>query len=1213
MGLTCTFTGTIVGANGTVLAGVPVELLLCGPGGTYYTSSHNLVERGLITAVSNGSGVISQVVARNDELTPALTFWRVECKAAGLKKFIYSNGDTIDIIAATDLGASSQIFAGLGDTPDAIWLSHDHAQTLTETQKLQGITNLGITSSTTLALGVGSINLGHATANTLTASSGVLSIENKAVLDQTNTLAGITNKTFVAPELGAATATSINGITIAPYGNSGTLTMEGNISTGGPYGGSINTSNNGGEIDLSGDGSGGSGGDIYTYAQSGNNGGNIDTHADQGAGGSIDTSGRYGQGGIINTSSLGGDINTSGSGANAGGSIYTGGGATGAGGSINTSNGGGGIDTTGTGVIGLGSLGSRTSFGGGATIDRNINFPDASGTLLLDTNTATITNKSIVATQLTGNVAIARIATALTTPGAIGGTTASTGAFTTISGTSSATLGTNGGTGGSLVLRGSTSGNATINTSAAGVLALPSGTTATSMALTTPALGTPSSGVMNNLTGILRGLAAQETVASYDGVALSGTMYFADGTAVTNGTLTGFQTLFNTQVKVGDRIATASSGDFGSQGGPFFVKSIASNSSLTLSKSGNAAQQGIGNAVSAKIFRSLLTAQSAAGDNLVTISADGTFILGTPPAGLASGAFAAAGANAIFNHVYLNGNRLYSSGGWIALQTYNGSANVDIGLAESGTTAVHILTVASTINIPATTSTVGQIKQAGSVIFHTKSGTAGAGNGSVYLGISSGLVTNTAENNVGVGAFALSSTNASLNVGVGYCAMQHNVTGTDNVAFGSFALRNGTASTFNVAIGTRALNVCNGAQNLAVGYESLQLLTSGSNNTGFGFQSGYYATGSNNVFVGASAGNILNEAGSNNTFIGAAAVPNGTAYTFCTALGAGAIGTASNQVMLGRATDTVQVPGTINIPTTTSTVGQIKQNGTRLLHSYGTQNLFLGDSAGNFTLTGLANTGIGRQALTAIAGGISNVAIGDGTMIYLTSGDYNLAIGRSSLNVLVSGSQNTAVGASALPSATGGNNVGIGFQAGYAIGSGSGNVSIGQNSLVNAVNSYATLSSTSNCTLIGTLAEVTTSGQTTASYRTAIGSESNATADNQVMLGRAADIVTLPGGLVTVPIAQTATTAAVSVAVTTTALTTTAPAQAITLANGTNGQIKIVTHIASSGAGTAVLTPATSAADYNTITFSSVGDTATLQYHTTGGWYILSLRGAVAA
>ena len=71
----------------------------------------------------------------------------------------------------------------------------------------------------------------------------------------------------------------------------------------------------------------------------------------------------------------------------------------------------------------------------------------------------------------------------------------------TITGASSVTLGTNGGTGGSVVLNGSTSGSATINTSATGVLALPSGTTATSIALTTPVLGTPASGVITNLTG----------------------------------------------------------------------------------------------------------------------------------------------------------------------------------------------------------------------------------------------------------------------------------------------------------------------------------------------------------------------------------------------------------------------------------------------------------------------------------------------------------------------------------------------------------------------------------------------------------------------------------------------------------------------------------------------------------------------------------------
>ena len=89
------------------------------------------------------------------------------------------------------------------------------------------------------------------------------------------------------------------------------------------------------------------------------------------------------------------------------------------------------------------------------------------------------TDKTITLPNATGTVALNETIS--------GGTLA--GSFLTLAGTSSATLGTNGGTGGSVVLRGSTSGSATINTSNTGVLALPSGTTATSMALTTPALG----------------------------------------------------------------------------------------------------------------------------------------------------------------------------------------------------------------------------------------------------------------------------------------------------------------------------------------------------------------------------------------------------------------------------------------------------------------------------------------------------------------------------------------------------------------------------------------------------------------------------------------------------------------------------------------------------------------------------------------------------
>ena len=293
----------------------------------------------------------------------------------------------------------------------------------------------------------------------------------------------------------------------------------------------------------------------------------------------------------------------------------------------------------------------------------------------------------------------------------------------------------------------------------------------------------------------------------------------------------------------------------------------------------------------------------------------------------------------------------------------------------------------------------------------------------------------------------------------------------------------------------------------------------------------------------------------------------------------------------------------------TATAGVIRQAGTHMFHSWGTNNLFCGAGAGNFAaaLTGSANVGVGRLALSAITTGLRNVAFGDAPMYQLTTGSDNCSFGAFALQAMISGGENVGIGKSALTASTGSGLVAIGHQAGFYNTTGTYNSFVGWNSGTTGASGVTNLT---YCTAIGATASVTTAGL---SYCTAIGAGAVGTASNQVMLGRASDIVTLPGGLVTVPIAQTATTAAVSVAVTTTALTTTGVAQAITLANGTNGQIKIITHIANGGTGTAVLTPATSAADYNTITFSSVGDTATLQYHTTGGWYILSLRGAVAA
>lgn len=76
-----------------------------------------------------------------------------------------------------------------------------------------------------------------------------------------------------------------------------------------------------------------------------------------------------------------------------------------------------------------------------------------------------------------------------------------------------------------------------------------------------------------------------------------------------------------------------------------------------------------------------------------------------------------------------------------------------------------------------------------------------------------------------------------------------------------------------------------------------------------------------------------------------------------------------------------------------------------------------------------------------------------------------------------------------------------------------------------------------------------------------------------------------------------------------TSLTSTGSAQALTLANGTLGQIKIISHVVDGGS--SVLTPTTKIG-FSTITFTNVGDSAMLIY-TAAGWDIVALNGAVAA
>jgi hypothetical protein len=76
-----------------------------------------------------------------------------------------------------------------------------------------------------------------------------------------------------------------------------------------------------------------------------------------------------------------------------------------------------------------------------------------------------------------------------------------------------------------------------------------------------------------------------------------------------------------------------------------------------------------------------------------------------------------------------------------------------------------------------------------------------------------------------------------------------------------------------------------------------------------------------------------------------------------------------------------------------------------------------------------------------------------------------------------------------------------------------------------------------------------------------------------------------------------------------TSLTTTGASQALTLADGTAGQIKIITHTVDGGS--AVLTPTTKIG-FTTVTFTNVGDSV-LMIYTATGWAVVGSKGVTIA
>jgi trimeric autotransporter adhesin len=132
---------------------------------------------------------------------------------------------------------------------------------------------------------------------------------------------------------------------------------------------------------------------------------------------------------------------------------------------------------------------------------------------------------------------------------------------------------------------------------------------------------------------------------------------------------------------------------------------------------------------------------------------------------------------------------------------------------------------------------------------------------SIYLGNDPSGTTESAENNVAIGATALDAiTTGDANIAVGHDALTNNTTGYQNTASGYRALRFNVDGIQNTAYGYEALSdnigggYGEGGENTAIGHQALKSNTTGFRNTAVGIGSLQATTmGDSNTAVGAIA------------------------------------------------------------------------------------------------------------------------------------------------------------------------------------------------------------------------------------------------------------------------------------------------------------------------------------------------------------------------
>jgi hypothetical protein len=355
-----------------------------------------------------------------------------------------------------------------------------------------------------------------------------------------------------------------------------------------------------------------------------------------------------------------------------------------------------------------------------------------------------------------------------------------------------------------------------------------------------------------------------------------------------------------------------------------------------------------------------------------------------------------------------------------------------------------------------------------------------------------------------LGFEAGANTTGTDNTFIGYQAGKTNTSGTDNTAVGYQAGTALTTGSNNVAIGSGALDAATtGGRNVAIGLDAMGLgvaTAASGDNIAIGYQAGNAITsGTLNILLGQSAGLGITT-GAGNIAIGVGALDNSTAPSGAIAIGGGAIGsgvhTGQRNIAIGDTSGWALSSGESNV---------LLGYRAGFAVTTGSQNIAIGPDVLDAATTGGRNIAIGSAAMglgvaTAVEG--DNIAIGFQAGYDLTSGTDNILLGEVAGSNITTGTTNVAIGLGALlQGTTGSNNVAIGNGALDAATTGGRNIAIGQDAMGSGV---ATAASGDNIAIGYQAGFAVTSGTDNIFIGETAG-DATTTGANQIVIGQGAD------------------------------------------------------------------------------------------------------------